>query len=205
MKWIHHIQTKEQSCRSQLFARLGLVVVLMMQSVLLSGCTAALWKKDTFAYYHRPADPANLQLFYSPARKDILVRYDESTEKTGAISARCYWLETNTERINLGYKPHFSSLKLTEGLEAIPISKMAPGSPVPSKASFAVAMQEDDDSFTLYHGGEQLESYKLPTYVEPSRRVKQILLTPLALAGDATVIGAVIGLYCAPDLLDSIH
>jgi hypothetical protein len=47
-----------------------------------------------------------------------------------------------------------------------------------------------------YSGKEQLEAYKLPTYVGGSQTVKQIMLTPFAVAVDATIVGAVIGQGC---------
>ena len=47
-----------------------------------------------------------------------------------------------------------------------------------------------------YSGKEKLEAYKLPTYVGGSQTAKRVLLTPFAVALDATIVGAVIG-YCA--------
>jgi hypothetical protein len=52
-----------------------------------------------------------------------------------------------------------------------------------------------------YSGKEQLEAYKLPTYVGGSQTAKQVLLTPFAVAVDATILGAVIGYYSAPGIL----
>jgi hypothetical protein len=51
-----------------------------------------------------------------------------------------------------------------------------------------------------YSGKEQLEAYKLPTYVGDSQTVKQVLLTPFAVALDATIVGAGIGYYAAPGI-----
>jgi len=43
--------------------------------ILLSGCaTSDLWEEGTFANYHEPASPPNLQLFQSDRRKALLVR-----------------------------------------------------------------------------------------------------------------------------------
>jgi hypothetical protein len=61
-----------------------------------------------------------------------------------------------------------------------------------------------DNCFTLYSGREQLEAYKLPTYVGGSHTVKQVLLTPFAVAVDATIVGAIIGYYSAPGIFASL-
>ena len=55
-----------------------------------------------------------------------------------------------------------------------------------------------NDWFTLYSGEKELEAYGLPKYKRSSGTGAKILLTPLAVAGDATLIGAVLGSLTAP-------
>jgi hypothetical protein len=177
-----------------------LFVLLVTQTVFVSGCTSALWDKNTFAHYYRPADPNNLRLFCSKERKDILVQYDESSETDNGTRPRYYWLEPNTIRINAERKPHFASAKAIEGLIPIPVTE-TPSSYIPTGLIelYAVA-RYDDYVFTLYAGMEQLDPYQLPRYIGASRRVKQVLLTPFAVAVDATIIGAVVCYEAAPSL-----
>jgi len=179
--------------------------MLVIQTILLSGCTSALWDKDTFAHRYGPANPANLRLFYSQERKDILVQYDEWRDADKKARLRCYWLESNRSRINRERKPHFVSAWESEGLILIPVSE-APPNPAPSgfMGLYAVA-RHDDGFFTLYSGKERLDPCKLPDYIGASRRVKQVLLTPGAVCIDATIIGAVFGYYAAPGLLAGLN
>jgi hypothetical protein len=55
----------------------------------------------------------------------------------------------------------------------------------------------------LYNGDNELESYGLPKYDLTSGTGTKILLTPLAIAGDATVVGLVGGLILAANSDDS--
>lgn len=181
--------------------RPSLSLLLVAQIVLGCGCTAALWNKETFAQHYRPASPTNVHLFYSKEHRDILVQYDELNLESAEIRTRCYWLEPNVLRANEGRKPHFASLDATNGLMAVRVIENATDpSRLVSWDLHAVA-GEDDDFFTLYAGEEKLDPYQLPIYTGPSQRVKQVLLTPFAVAVDLTIVGAAISIYAAPQIL----
>ena len=169
----------------------GLLAMLMAFG---SGCTSVLWDKDTFAHSYRPASPASLHLFYSKERRDILVQYSE--DRSGTTRLRCYWLEANTPKVNAGRKPHFVSVKAANGLTPIPVSKVAPPS-AESGELHAIAPGDDGD-FTLLSGAEVLNRFRLPIYAASSQTVKQVLLTPFAVAVDLTIIGGVIAYLSAP-------
>ena len=68
-------------------------VLLVCQAGLLTGCTGMLWQKERFARFHRPANPPNLELFYSQSARDVLAEYDEVSEGTPGVQRRAYWLE----------------------------------------------------------------------------------------------------------------
>jgi hypothetical protein len=118
---------------------------------------------------------------------------------------RCYWLEPNIPRVNQEKKPHFGSATLAHGLTPLPIHD-APTNPPPTDLNglYAVA-RHDDVLFMLYSGKEQPDAYTLPVYRGGSQTVKQVLLTPFAMASDATVVGAVIGYYSAPSMLSALN
>jgi hypothetical protein len=193
------------SKRSSLQVRPWLFVLLVAQTVLVSGCTSALWDKETFAHHYRPAASANLRLFYSEERRDILVQYDESSDTGNKTRPRCYWLEPNTPRVNRERKPHFASPKESEGLIPIPVTEGSTNASPPGLMDLYAVARRDDDFFTLYSSKGPLDPYKLPAYVGASRRVKQVLLTPAALGIDATIVGAVIGYYSAPGILAGLN
>ena len=178
-----------------------LIVVTLLfaaQTILLSGCTAALWDKETFAHHYRPSNPVTLQLFYSQERKDLLVQYVEAKDGGAEIRSRCYWLEPNTLRVNEARKPHFVSPKAADGLAPVAVGDGdVPPTRIRSAELCAVA-RPFDNSFTLYSGQEKLEPYKLPIYEGSSRRVWQVLITPFAVVIDATIVGAIIGTHVAP-------
>jgi hypothetical protein len=180
-----------------LTARPRLFVFMAAQMVFVSGCTSALWDKETFAHHYRPADPVALHLFYSEERRDLLVQYDESKDAGAKIQSRCYWLQPNTMRVNGDRKPHFVSGRATKGLVPIAVREVAAPPAQPKLMELYAVARHGDDFFTLYSGKEPLDPYKLPTYVGGSRRVKQVLLTPFAVGADATIIGAVVGAVVA--------
>ena len=179
-------------------------IVLLSTALLpICGCTSALWDKKTFAHYYRPTAPANLHLYYSQQRKDILVQYDESEAGDTNCRPRCYWLEPNAERIGHQSKPHFVGGRMTGGLTPIPvIEAVAPPAQGGFKQLYAVAGR-DDEFFTLYCGAERLDPYQLPQYIGSSQKITQVLLTPFTLVIDATIVGAVIGYYSAPQIFAS--
>ena len=180
---------------------LALGVVL---PIFASGCTSALWDKDTFARCYRPAEPANLHLFYSEKRKDILVVYDEARDGDVMARLRGYWLEPNAERVNSERKPHFVSPKAADGLAQIRAGPVLASAPEPGISELTAVPRPEENSFTLYSGGDELGQYKLPTYSGKSQKVKQVLLTPFAVVVDATLVGAVAGYYAAPGILSGL-
>jgi hypothetical protein len=178
-------------------------LLLVMAMPLLNGCTALLWNRSTFANYCSPASPPNLALYYSAERKDLLVQYDEKCEHEKTVHRRYYWLDPNTDKVRRGGQPHFVSPALAEGLEPVPrFEARASPPPLGLNGLYAVASGKND-WFTLYAGEKELEAYGLPKYNLASGTGKKVLLTPLAVAGDATVVGLVGGLILAANSDDS--
>ncbi len=166
------------------------LVLLGAQVLLLSGCTAALWEKDRFAQYRRPAVPNHLRLGYSEKRKDVLVQYEEARDEDKSITPRAYWLEPNCPRVMAGSKPKFVLTNEMAAIVPVPVAPTACTSAPP--ILYATA---SDNSFTLYSGSEQLNVYSLPVYKGSGQRTKQVLLTPFAVAVDLTIVGAIVALH----------
>ena len=50
-----------------------------------------------------------------------------------------------------------------------------------------------------------MDEYELPVYRDASGRVKQVLLTPVAVTADATIVGGVAAYICLPGLWTSLN
>jgi len=173
----------------------GWLIFTLCQAVLLSGCTSALWEKERFARCHWPANPPNLRLFYSEPARDVLAEYDEESEGTSKVQRRAYWLEPNALAVAAGRQPRFVSSTNTQGLAAVPVTDNPTSTLPPGYRGLYAVVSTNGQSFHLRSGQRQLGFYGLPLYFTSSgQRVKQVLLTPFAVAADATVIGGCVAL-----------
>jgi hypothetical protein len=173
--------------------------MLVCACLLLNGCTAMLWEEGRFAQFHKAADPANLKLYYSEQRRDVLVLFDEITEDEPPARLRAYWLEPNTKNILNRSKPHFVPPESANGLTPISlVPSTADASPAVTTRLYAV-VSTNGGSFTLSSNQKNLVEQELPVYYDGSgRRVAQVLLTPVAVAVDLTIVGAVVAVCVAP-------
>jgi hypothetical protein len=167
---------------------------------LAEGCTTSLlWEQGRFANYHQPANPANLSVFHSERDNDLLIQYDESCESNGSIRRRTYWAGRNKDRVRDRRQPRFISADEAHGGSLEPVEMTGDGLNDPSQKVRAVHSTKDQTLTVIASGGE-VTHCQLPVYADASGRVKQVLLTPLTVAADLTIIGGVIGYYCLPSL-----
>jgi hypothetical protein len=178
-------------------------LLVLIQTLLLNGCTPLLWDEKTFAHSYEPAKPANLRLSYSNQKHDVLVAYDEARDGAEPIRHRSYFADQNAARVNNRRKPHFVRLHDGRPLQQIPITNSTLSAASPLFPGLYASSPSEGDAFTLYSKGEALESYDLPRYIGSSRRIKQVLLTPFAVAIDCTIIGAVAAVYWGPTALSA--
>ena len=126
------------------------IAVLALQTMLLTGCvTAKVWEPHQFARFHEPADPANLQLFYSTERQDILVRYDELIDTSEKIKHRAYWLEQNRTKEGTERRPSFVSVRQAQDLNPIPVFDSIENPNLPAGSSL-YAVSTNGIKFSLY-------------------------------------------------------
>src|SRR5262245_46458849 len=184
----------------------GFFVLLAASAMVLNGCaTGAVWRVGQFARYSEPASPSNLGLFYSSQRQDVLVEYSETREDDDSIHRRAYWLHENAQRLKERQKPRFVPLGQEHGLTGVPL---LPEPAVPDSAladGLCAVVSSNGDTFTLYSAGKKEGTYELPVYPDNSGRVKQVLLTPPAVAADVTIVGGVIAYYCLPGAWSSLN
>jgi hypothetical protein len=66
-------------------------------------------------------------------------------------------------------------------------------------------VQENNQRFGIYGQGSRLiGEYELPTYPTSAGTVKRVLLTPITITLDATVVGGCAFLYFAPCLVGGL-
>ncbi|HWY76639.1 MAG TPA: hypothetical protein VN281_13525 [Verrucomicrobiae bacterium] len=178
--------------------RLPLVMLLLGQALLGTGCTTALWERDRFAQYHHPATPsdADVRFFYSSERRDILVEYDEVCDDRNVVKQRAYWLDQNRGRIDRAHKPQFVSSNEARNLTPIPIVS---SNAVPGSTGDLHAVISTSGEFNIYSGGRELMSGQLPGYYDRFRQTAaRLLLTPATVTVDATTYAVVSSPYWAP-------
>jgi len=186
--------------------RLGWSILVAAQALVVGGCTTSkLWQEGRFACYHEPASPPHLLLFQSNQSQDVLVQYDESRESDDSIRRRAYWLRRNAERCQERRRPRFISLEQAQGLTPVPIAD-APvvGGPPRPDTMYAI-VSTNGHAFALHQADRELGSYELPVYADASGRVKQVLLTPITVAADLTIVGGVVACYCLPYFWTSLN
>jgi hypothetical protein len=183
-------------------------MVLAIQAMLLTGCvTAKVWQPHNFAGFHEPADPANIQLFYSDQRHDVLVEYDEKVGHKGSTRRRAYWLEQNQVREGTEKRPHFVSVKEGQGLPPIPaFESIEKTNSSPSIGVFALST--DSFGFHLCASSENqnneppamgtlLGEHELPAYYDSAGRRRKIMLTPPAVVADASIVAGIAAIIAA--------
>jgi hypothetical protein len=176
----------------------GLLILFVCQAILLSGCTATLWESERFTRMHWPANPPNVRLFYSESARDVLAEYDEASEGTTAIKRRAYWLERNAIKVFAERKPAFVSVTNLQDVAAVPVADTPASPPTATYQGLYAVVSTNGQSFTLYPGTKDPTVYRLPMYYTSSgQRVNQVLLTPFAVAVDATLVGGVLAIVLA--------
>jgi hypothetical protein len=184
------------------------IAVLALQTMLLTGCvTAKVWEPHNFAGFHEPANPANVQLYYSSQRQDVLVEYDEKVGHKGATRRRAYWLEQNQAKEGKEDRPHFVSLNEAAGLQQIPMAaSIEKAESYPSIGLFAVTT--NSFGFQVYGTSENqnngplakvttLGDHELPAYYDSAGRRRKIMLTPPAVVADLSIAAGIAALIAA--------
>lgn len=147
------------------------------------GCmTKSLWSERDYVV---PSPVPNLSLSQTP--RGILVQYDAEYERNGDIHRRAYLLEANMQRIAAGQKPAFVNPAKAGPQTPIPICV----SRIASQHQFGLVAVCSTNfcTFSIYRGGKILGPCDLPVFKDREETVEQVALTPLTVAGDATVVG----------------
>jgi hypothetical protein len=158
-----------------------------------TGCaTEALWNNGRLEAVKEPADHLNLRLFDAKRQNDLLVVYDEYSERSDGICTRAYWLNENQARVNQRCAPHFSNTNLMRNLPSVPVFYSTPRETNETLTHYAV-VETDKQSFTLYSNNGKTSRHELPTYNDGKGRVEKIAMTPIAVTADLTIVAGFIG------------
>jgi hypothetical protein len=163
--------------------------------ILLPGCaTHYLWKDSQFSEPHAPAVQNHLQLYQVPQNEELLAVYDE-TARSGMSQRRAYFVFQNDALIAASRKPSF-----------LPPSGLPVGTPVPTFESSerntatnlpVFAVKSGSYGFEFYQRGFEARHYDLPRYKDRWNTSKQVLITPLAVALDSTIVAGVVAVGAA--------
>jgi hypothetical protein len=169
------------------------VVLAVLLAGLGGGCETAknasftykLWDKDVRSYCQPAANP-ELALYEANPPRDVLVEYSALSDREDQIKRLAYFLDASQKRIAAGNAPQFVDPKLSRKLTAIPKQV--------STNTYAL-IGTNGWTFTMYRPGREPQVCNLPTYRDDHNTAGRVALTPLAVAGDATIIGVVAAVF----------
>lgn len=75
-------------------------ILLLLLPLMTGGCTGLLWYNTDWT--DKPAANPDLHLFQVERQKDLLVVYDEYSERNKAVRKRAYLLYKNQQRVEQG-------------------------------------------------------------------------------------------------------
>jgi hypothetical protein len=183
-----------------------IVAAACITALLTTGCeefqevslTHRVWSSDDFRRYSQPAPIPNLEVLDRADHQDLLVRYDAKSDSRGKIERRAYMLEPNRELIASGERPQFLSQVTTNGMSRVPV--LTTNEAASSGLHCVVGYPERAEGgvgFRVYREGMDRGAYALPVYTESAGTTERVLVTPLAVAGDAVMVGSVVGIIAA--------
>jgi hypothetical protein len=183
----------------------GLFPLLGMLLASLSGCaTRGIWEGPMLDNFHEPANPSRLGVYEVPEKKDFLIIYDDLGPSQDTVVSRAYFLESNRTLTQRAEKPQFEDPERAKVGVPIPVVDSTNLIDYRLVGSAPYVVRENNQRFSLYREGNTLVGdYDLPTYPTSAGTVKRVLLTPITLTLDATIIGGWLFREFAPALISS--
>lgn len=170
-----------------------------------TGFTGHMWEV-TGSNHREPAGNPNLKLYHTATGGEVLVRYDEELESSGAIKSRAFLLFANEKKLKNLRKPSFLSSDKAARIQSSPIPiVLEPDTNAMASEDLQAFILPDKHHFTLVSKDRYIGTYCLPTYGTVTTRgvVARALFLPATVAGDVTVCGAVVGAFAAYGLASS--
>jgi len=171
---------------------MGLLRFSFLMALLLScgGCaTGHLWKESRLASFNEPALDPQLEIFEVPPQNDFLAVYNE-LRANDQVRRRAYFLCANKTRTDAARKPQFVQVPDLPSLKKVTI--FPPGQNVIATRGQAAVRMLGARQFVLQIGEDDVGHFDLPVYKDALSTSEQVLVTPLAVSIDATVVGGAI-------------
>lgn len=179
-------------------ARAFLLSVSLGLALFLCGCvTSALWREADFK---EPSPEPRLNLYEARQAGDVLVSYEEVSDRNGELKRRAFYLNRYAAKQYSEGKPRFVDPKEALKLDSIPVFE--PGHEPDSLNGLYAVRGRSPAEFALFNDGQALGSYSLPVYRDGLDQTRRVAVTPFAVVADAVIIGSVVGLawVCAGGL-----
>ena len=182
------------------------MLALTLLVAALAGCstddsfflTQRLWEEGRFRTFHEPAPQSHVQVYRSENPADYLITYDEMREKDGRVRLRAFYLSAARRHAPPGRRPKFSNPGRAEKLRPVPIRDEAAGTAdLPAGTSCWVESSNGGTSWRIREAGGVVGEFALPVYPARGATALQVALTPLALTGDAVIVGSILALFVA--------
>ncbi len=154
--------------------------VLLSVPLFTGGCTVALWQENSLDAYHKPALDPHLRLYHASERRDLLVVYDDFSERSGVTSTRAYFLYKNDWRIAEERKPFFVDTNLVLKFLPVPVYQNLPVPAANSSNQLCAVFIADTNNLTVYSGQRMVSSHCLPVYPDAVGNMERVALTPVA-------------------------
>ncbi|HEY5041469.1 MAG TPA: hypothetical protein VIK53_05645 [Verrucomicrobiae bacterium] len=171
---------------------------VLLLPLLAGGCvTHKLWTDSQLDAWNEPADDPNLRLFRDGRRNDLLVVYDEHSERHNKTRARAFFLFQNQKLLQQANHPHFVNVNSSCGLTSVPVFFSTPTN---FPEQFCEVTKTNGQNFTVFSAGQWTVSYQLPVYDDGLGKYERAAWTPLAVTADLTIVGGVLAIWCWRDL-----
>jgi hypothetical protein len=163
---------------------------LSLLPLLTGGCSSLLWHNVDWS--NRPAANPNLRLFQAERQQDLLVVYDEYSERTRSTRARAYLLNRNQSRVAQGERPRFVSTRITQGLPAVTVLPDSMAQATNSLPALYAVVSTNTGSFLVYTNHQLAGTNDLPIYPDPLGKVERIAFSPVAITVDVVLVAGIV-------------
>ena len=165
---------------------------LFLIPLLANGCTNMLYEKTDWDC--RPANDPQLQVFNAARQKDLLIVYNEFSERDKSTASRAYFLYKNQRQVALKEPPQFVSTNLANNLARVPVFNELQTNDAPP---LYVVISPPAASFVVC-ANQTTNLYDLPWYPDSGGKLDRALLSPATatvdVVGGTIIVGGAI--YC---------
>jgi len=165
---------------------------LLLLPLMTGGCTGLLWHYTDWT--DRPAINPNLRLFQAERQKDLLVVYDEYSERNKTVLSRAYLLYKNQERVEQNQRPDFVGVRMAQKLPAVTVFQDSTPPETNSLPRLYAVVSTNTESFLVCSNHQTVSSHNLPMYTDPVGEAERNALMPFAITVDVSLVAGAI--YC---------